>query len=149
MTLVLKKIGFDRNAILWIKIILKNQEPCVIGGEITTKYFKLNRGPCQGDPISAFFIHFGAWNYISSYQRESLYKWVNNFWLLLLIFCICWRHNLFSERVSSIREMLNSFHIFCRSLGLRPHLSKWEIASINVLSVPGHWLWVQLLLQSH
>ena len=29
--------------------------------------------------------------------------------------------------------MVNSFHIFSRFLGLRPNLSKFEIASIGVL----------------
>ena len=39
-----------------IEIILKNQESCVINGGTTTKYFKLNRGACQGDPISAYLF---------------------------------------------------------------------------------------------
>ena len=37
----------------WIKTILKNQESCIINGGKTTKYFKLERGARQGDPISA------------------------------------------------------------------------------------------------
>ena len=51
---VLKKFGFGQNFISWIEIILKNQESCVINGGTTTKYFKLNRGARQGDPISAY-----------------------------------------------------------------------------------------------
>ena len=53
---VLKKFGFGRNFISWIEIILKNQESCVINGGATTKYFKLNRGARQGDPISAYLF---------------------------------------------------------------------------------------------
>ena len=41
---VLKRFGFAQNFVSWIEIILKNQESCVINGETTTKYFKLNRG---------------------------------------------------------------------------------------------------------
>ena len=37
----------------WIKILLKNQESCVINGGHTTKYFRFERGARQGDPISA------------------------------------------------------------------------------------------------
>ena len=48
---VLKKFGFGQNFISWIEIILKNQESCVINGQTTTKYFKLNRGARQGDPF--------------------------------------------------------------------------------------------------
>ena len=51
-----KKFGFGQNFISWIETILKNQEPCVINSGTTTKYFKLNRGSRQGDPISAYLF---------------------------------------------------------------------------------------------
>ena len=41
---VLKKSGFGQIFILWIEIVLKNQESCVSNGATTTKYFKLNSG---------------------------------------------------------------------------------------------------------
>ena len=47
----LKKYGFGDNFIDWIKILLNNQESCVINGGHTTKYFKLERGARQGDPL--------------------------------------------------------------------------------------------------
>ena len=53
---VLKKFGFGQSFISWIEIILKNQELCFINGGGTTKYFKLNRGTRQGDPISAYLF---------------------------------------------------------------------------------------------
>ena len=40
----LEKFGFGKTFIDWIKIFLNEQEPCVINGEITTKYFKLEKG---------------------------------------------------------------------------------------------------------
>ena len=46
---VLKKSGFGQIFILWIEIVLKNQESCVSNGATTIKYFKLNRG-----------VHFGS-----------------------------------------------------------------------------------------
>ena len=51
-----KKYGFGDNFIDWIKILLNNQESCVINGGHTTKYFKLERGARQGDPISAYLF---------------------------------------------------------------------------------------------
>ena len=36
--------------------ILNNQESCIINGGITTKYFKLDTGTRQGDPISAYLF---------------------------------------------------------------------------------------------
>ena len=49
----LGKFGFGNDFIDWIKILLTNQESCVINGGHTTQYFNLQRGACQGDPISA------------------------------------------------------------------------------------------------
>ena len=52
----LKKFGFGKEFIKWIQILLKNQESCIINGGTTTKYFKLQKGTRQGDPISAYLF---------------------------------------------------------------------------------------------
>ena len=52
----LEKYGFGKNFILWVKILLRDQESCVINGGTTTKYFSLGTGARQGDPISAFLF---------------------------------------------------------------------------------------------
>ena len=52
-----EKIGFGKT-IDWIKIFLNEQEVCVINAGITTKYFKLEKGSRQGDPLSAYFLYF-------------------------------------------------------------------------------------------
>ena len=39
-----------------MKILLNDQELCVISSGKTTKYFMLGRGACQGDLISAFLF---------------------------------------------------------------------------------------------
>ena len=51
---VLQKYGFEERFLKWIKILINNQESCVVNGAITTKFFSLDRGVHQGDPISAF-----------------------------------------------------------------------------------------------
>ena len=52
----LKKYGFGEDFIDWIKILLRDQESCVINGGHTTTYFRLERGARQGDPISAYLF---------------------------------------------------------------------------------------------
>ena len=53
---VLKKYGFGENFIHIVKTLLKNQESCVINGGKTTKYFPLQRGARQGNPVSAYLF---------------------------------------------------------------------------------------------
>ena len=55
---VLKKIGFGKNFVSWVEALLNNQESCVINGGITTRYFLLQRGAHQEDPISAYLFIF-------------------------------------------------------------------------------------------
>ena len=52
----LKTFGFEKNLVRWIKILLKNQESCIINGGITWKYFNLERGTREGDQISAYLF---------------------------------------------------------------------------------------------
>ena len=56
LTGALKKYGFGDNFIDCIKMLLKNRESCVINSGHTTKYFKLKRGPRQGDPILPYLF---------------------------------------------------------------------------------------------
>ena len=48
---VSKKFGFGENFNDWIKILLYKQESCIMNGGFTTKYFNLEKGARQGDPI--------------------------------------------------------------------------------------------------
>ena len=40
----LEKYGFGKSFISWVKILLRNQESCVLNGGTTTKYILLGRG---------------------------------------------------------------------------------------------------------
>ena len=53
---ILRKFGFGIDFAGWIKTIVKDQESCIINTGKTTKYFKLERGARQGDPISAYLF---------------------------------------------------------------------------------------------
>ena len=67
---VLKVFGFGKNFIDWIKIILTNQESCVMNGGNSTGYFNLERGARQGDPISAYLFYFGNGSFFSNGKKE-------------------------------------------------------------------------------
>ena len=112
--------------------ILKNQESCVINSGTTTKYFKLNRGAHKGDPISADL-------FISAFEIIFLLIKENPHMKGLNIFDHCYFYSAYADyttfflKDNSIKEMVNSFHIFSTFSGLRPNLSKCEIAGIGVL----------------
>ena len=53
---VLKKFGFGKNFIIWIEILLKDQQSCVLNGGTITQYLKLERATRQGDLVSAYFF---------------------------------------------------------------------------------------------
>ena len=50
----LEKYGFGKHLILWGKILLRDQESCIINGGTAAKYFSLGREARQVYPISAF-----------------------------------------------------------------------------------------------
>ena len=52
----LKKFGLGPEFISWVRVLIKNQESCIINNGKTTKYFSLSTGTRQGDPLSAFLF---------------------------------------------------------------------------------------------
>ena len=71
LILTLEKYGFGKNLILWVKILLRDQESCVINGGTAIKYFSLGRGARQGDPTSGFFIYLSFRDIIYYYEIET------------------------------------------------------------------------------
>ena len=130
---VLKKIGFGENFISWIEIILKNQESCGINGGTATKYFKLNGGARQSDPISAYLFNLALEILFVLIKENPHIKWSNISYHCYLYSVYVDDTIFFLKDVNSIKIMVNSFHIFSRFSGLRPNLSKCETAGMGVL----------------
>ena len=53
---VLEKYGFEKYFIKWIKILVQNQESCIVNGGTTTNNLKFEKGTRQNDPISAYLF---------------------------------------------------------------------------------------------
>ena len=118
----------------WIKAILKNQESCIINGRKATKYFKLERGARQADPISAclfilvleiFFIFVKNSPKVKGlkiFRYKSLYTaYVNDTTFSL------------KDRKSNIK-LMNELNTFSNFSGLKPNKTKCEITGIGVLN---------------
>ena len=52
----LKNFSFGDSFINWIKILLNDQQFCVVNRGFATQYFTLKRGTHQSDPISAYLF---------------------------------------------------------------------------------------------
>ena len=117
----------------WIETLLTNQESCVINGGMTTKYFKLERGARQGDPIAAYlfiialemlFIMIKNDNNVNPIQMcDSTFLY--SAYADDVYFCLKDRE--------SVKVLMNLIKIFSKYSDLKPNYSKCEIAGFGIL----------------
>ena len=114
---VLQKFGFGKNFIRWVKLILNNQESCVMNNGTSTGYFNLSSGTRQEDPISAYlfilvmeilFIQVRSDKNIQGLKIFGYELSSQHLQMMFLVFCtICTLLNNYS---SSYRFLKNSLH---------------------------------------
>ena len=130
---ILEKFGFGLDFINWIKILINDQESCVINSGHTTKYFKLERGACQGDPISAYlFILVLEILFILSKSDKNI-QGIKIFEHEYLYTAYADDTTFFLKDIPSVKKTLTLIEFFSTFSGLRPNINKCEIAGIGVL----------------
>ena len=124
MLLVLKKFDFDNNFIYCIKILSNNQESCVITDGSTTSYFKWEKGPPQGDTISAYLFII-AWEIIFRTTKSNSNITSFN------VFNHNYLHNAYADDKTfflndqkSIRELMKTFKLYSKFSSLKPNTLK-------------------------
>ena len=124
---VLKKNGFGNNFIRWIRIILRNQESCVINSGSTTSYFKLVRDARQGDPISAYLFILALEIVFIMLKENNRVKGIDIFDHTFLYTAYADDTTFFLRNKESVLELMNTFSNFSKYSGLKPNISKFEI----------------------
>ena len=133
---VLNNFGFGSNFISWIKLLLNSQQSCVINGGNTTPYFNLEKGNCQGDPVSAYlFILALEVRFVFIKSNENI-KHIEIFKHAFLHTVYADDSTFFLRDNPSVKEPINSFNQFYYFSGLFWHLSNdtFKILRIHISS---------------
>ena len=130
---VLEKLGFGRNFIKWIKILLNKQESCVINGGFTTKYFQLQKGARQGDPISAYLFILALEVLFLLIKSNPDIKGIKIFDHIYMYTAYADDSTFFLKNKISVVKLLETFCLFSKYSGLKPNISKCEVAGIGPL----------------
>ena len=121
---ILRKFGFGIDFVSWIKTILKNQESCIINGGKTTKYFKLERGAWQGDPISAYLFILVLEIFFIFVKNNPKVKGLNMFKHEFLYTAYADDTTFFLKDWNSIIELMSELNTFSKFSGLKPNKKK-------------------------
>ena len=130
---IFEKIGFGTEFIEWIKVLLNNQESCVINGGKTSKYFKLERGTRQGDPISACLFIILLEVVFQIIKETSNIEGFEIFQRKIIFTVHADDTTFFLKNAESIKNLLEIFRHFSQFSGLKPNKSRCEIAGIGAL----------------
>ena len=129
----LKKYGYGKDFIKWVEMLLESQEFCIINGGNTTKYYKLQKGAGQGDPVSTYLFILCLETAFILIKANERVKGIN-------IFKHTYSYSAYADDTTfllrdkrSIKELINTFALFSKYSGLKPSHEKCVIESIGVL----------------
>ena len=105
----------------------------VINGGITTKYFKLEKGMRQGDLVSVYLFVLCLEILFMLIKNNKNIKGIEMFENTFLYTSYTDDSTFFLKDKNSIKELLNTINYFLSFTGLKPNLSKCQVARIGAL----------------
>ena len=129
----IEKFGLGKTFTDWVKIFLNKQELCVINGGITTKYFKLEKGAWQGNPVPAYLFILYLEILFMLIKNSKNIKGIKMFENTFLYISYAGDSTFFLKDKNSIKERLNTINYFLSFTSLNPNLCKCELAGIDTL----------------
>ena len=127
----LETFGFKGNFYEWIKVLLKNQQSCVVNGGLSTGFFPLERGSRQGDPISAYLFILIMETFFTLIKKNENVKKLEIYGYKYLITSYADDTTFFIKELDSAEEIFKSFEQFSMFSGLKVNKSKCQIAGIG------------------
>ena len=129
----LKKFGFGENFIHWIKVLLNNQQWCVINECFTTRYFNLEKDARQGDPISAYLFILALEVLFELIKNDGEIRGVTIFNHAFLYTAFADDSTFFLNDLLSVKNLIDTFTDFSLFSGLKANFSKCGIAGLGSL----------------
>ena len=123
----LERYEFANRFIKWLKILLRSQESCIINSGNTSKYFELEKGTRQGDPISAYLFILVLEMVFLSVKKNKNIKSLNIFNHRFLY------TTFFLKYQESLINVMKVFDIFSTFSDLKSNKSKCEVTGISAL----------------
>ena len=116
-----------------VKTLLNNQETCITNGGFTAKYFKLDKGTRQGDPISAYLFILVLEVVFNLIKKNNDIHGLTFFDHTFLYTAYADDTTFFLNEKERVKKVMNVFDTFSIYSGLKPNKSKCEIVGIGVL----------------
>ena len=114
-------------------MLLNSQQSCVINGVNTTPYFNLEKGTCQGDPVSAYLFILALEVLFIFIKNNENIKGIEIFKHAFLYTAYADDSTFFLRDIPSVKELINSFNQFYHFSCLKANIEKCEIAGIGSL----------------
>ena len=112
----------------WIKVLLNKQQSCLINGSFTTRYFNLEKGTGQGDPISAYLFIFALKVHFELIKNNDDIRGITIFNHAFLYTAFADDPTFSLNDLLSVKNLIDTFTVFYLFSGLKANFSKCEIA---------------------
>ena len=129
----LKKFGFGENFTHWIKVLLSNQQSCIINGGYTTSYFNLEKGARRGDPISGYVFILALEVLCDLIKNNADIRGIAIFNHTFLYTAFADDLISFLNDLLSVKNLTDTFKVYSLFSGLKANFSKSEIAGLGSL----------------
>ena len=133
LTSALKRYGFCKTFIKRVKPLLNNQGSCSINEGVTKKYFKLDKGTRQGDPISAYLFILVLEIVFNLIKQNKDIHGLTFFDHTFLYTAFADDTTFFLKDKEFVKMVMKVFDTFSIYFGLKPIKDKCDIDGIGVL----------------